>query len=472
MHKKSIVILTLISVLIIGTVFGIIHKKQSDSYEYKYVNNAEEKLTCAEVPDDFEYTDLMKKLAIYYFSEGLNDKEKFTNQLLEALVCKLEISGTDYDLSEERVASYNAEINEECIELQYLKELIESKSIKYEDLIEALHITKYFMFLKENHMEMIIDYEKLSSDTQTFSVERVLEEYNRILDSKKEDLHNALNKKHKFDNRVEEMFSELFGKDYENKTFDTWFRNALAEKQSPNQTTNREAEETVSETTSHIDVTNSYSSSGEKPTANSSTTQKYTYSYSSPSDFSFIKRGDMYYVDDRKLAEGQNSYDGLYLPKYFSRNGSSVDKIAVNFTYGGKDWLIISSKGIYGYKMAGGEIAVMCAPEGTGYSEGNEYCVPSRNDMPIMQIEGFNAENQSLFLSESKTCWWSNGYIQSDMKNANEITVKCKITFSDADMAKEFAAQLEKNGMHRLKSESGVKPNLYHLIDNEVCYCF
>lgn len=222
-----------------------------------------------------------------------------------------------------------------------------------------------------------------------------------------------------------------------------------------------------------IDVTNSpFSSSGEKPTAKPSTTQKYTYSYSSSSDFSFIKRGDMYYVDDRKFAERQNSYDGLSLPKYFSRNGSSVDKITVNFTYGGKDWLIISSKGIYGYKMAGGEIAVMCAPAGTGYSEGNEYCVPPHNDMPIMQIEGFNAENQSLFLSESKICWWSNGYIQSDMKNANEITVKCKITFSNADMAKEFAAQLEKNGMHRLKSESGVKPNSYHLIDNEVCYCF
>lgn len=71
MHKKSIVIFTLISVLIIGTVFGIIYKKQSDSYEYEYINNAEEKLTCAEVPDDFEYTDLMKKLAIYYYSEGL-----------------------------------------------------------------------------------------------------------------------------------------------------------------------------------------------------------------------------------------------------------------------------------------------------------------------------------------------------------------------------------------------------------------
>lgn len=222
-----------------------------------------------------------------------------------------------------------------------------------------------------------------------------------------------------------------------------------------------------------INVTNSpLSSSADKLTANPSTTQKYTYTYSSTSDFSLIKKGNMYYIDDTKLFEGQNEYDGLTLSKYFSRSGSSVDKITANFTYDGKDWLIVSSKGIYGYKMAGGEIAVMCAPEETGYSEGNEYCVPSRNDMPKMQIEGFDGENQSLFLSESKSCWWSNGYIKSDIKSPDEITVKCKIVFCDDDMAKAFAAQLEKNGMHHLKSESGVKPNSYLLMDNEVCYCF
>lgn len=222
-----------------------------------------------------------------------------------------------------------------------------------------------------------------------------------------------------------------------------------------------------------INVTNSpLSSSADKLTANPSTTQKYTYTYSSTSDFSLIKKGNMYYIDDTKLFEGQNEYDGLTLSKYFSRSGSSVDKITANFTYDGKDWLIVSSKGIYGYKMAGGEIAVMCAPEETGYSEGNEYCVPSRNDIPKMQIEGFDGENQSLFLSESKSCWWSNGYIKSDIKSPDEITVKCKIVFCDDDMAKAFAAQLEKNGMHHLKSESGVKPNSYLLMDNEVCYCF
>jgi len=211
-----------------------------------------------------------------------------------------------------------------------------------------------------------------------------------------------------------------------------------------------------------------------KSTVNSfeSRTDKYLPSGSSDEVFSYVKKGNMFYIDDKKFAAGQNNYHGIALPKYFLRDGVSVNKIAVNFTYGEKDWLIVSSKGVYGYNMAGGETAVMTAPKGTSSSGGEEYSVPSQDDLLKMQIEGFDNDNQSVFLTDYGEYWWANGYIQSDIKTSEEITIKNRITFKDENMAKMFALELAQKGVKAVDSERDLRLNSYYVKENDVYYLF
>lgn len=211
-----------------------------------------------------------------------------------------------------------------------------------------------------------------------------------------------------------------------------------------------------------------------KATVNYSETETYKYVPSNSSDdvFSYVKKGNMFYIDDKKFSAGQNNYRGITLPKHFLRDGVSLNKIFVNFTYDEKEWLIISSKGVYGYNLAGGETAVMTAPKGTNLSEEEKYCVPSQNDWLKIQIEGFDNENQSLFITDYENHWWANGYIQSDAKSSDEITVKNRIAFKDEAMAELFASELADKGMKAVQSEQDLKTGCYYIKDEEVYYVF
>lgn len=211
-----------------------------------------------------------------------------------------------------------------------------------------------------------------------------------------------------------------------------------------------------------------------KATANYSETETYKYVPSNSSDdvFSYVKKGSMFYIDDKKFSAGQNNYRGITLPKHFLRDGVSLNKIFVNFTYDEKEWLIISSKGVYGYNLAGGETAVMTAPKGTNLSEEEKYCVPSQNDWLKIQIEGFDNENQSLFITDYENHWWANGYIQSDAKSSDEITVKNRIAFKDEAMAELFASELAYKGMKAVQSDQDLKTGCYYVKDEEVYYVF
>lgn len=231
--KKTIVFLILIMLLIACVLCFALSQSAntSNSSSYEYISNIEEKTSLSEIPDDFEYNSLVEKLAIFYYSEGINDKEKFVNEILEVIVCKTDISGTIYDLSEEQIVTYEENLKKSYDNLQYMKEYVESKNIKYSDFVESRNIRKYFSLLKNNHILMVFDYNKSvveetkpSKNNKKMSSEKMFEEYNLLLNTKKEILHHELNKKYNFDSYIDVVLSNIFGEGYETKTYENWFQ--------------------------------------------------------------------------------------------------------------------------------------------------------------------------------------------------------------------------------------------------------
>lgn len=209
-----------------------------------------------------------------------------------------------------------------------------------------------------------------------------------------------------------------------------------------------------------------------KPTKNTTKAEssKYFSSGSSNDLFSYVKKGNIFCTDDKRFSAGQSDYHGIALTNYFLRGGDSVDKIVVNFTYGEKDWLLVSSKGVYGYNMVGGEIVVMNAPKETGFTGKEKYSVPLQNDWLQMQLEVFDDQNHSMLLTDFEKHWWANGYIQSDIKTPKEISVKNRIAFPDEEMVKLFVSELEKNDIKEVGSQNELSLKSYYIKDNEVYF--
>ena len=59
--------------------------------------------------------------------------------------------------------------------------------------------------------------------------QELLDQFNELQDKKVEQLHKVMNRKYHFDKEIEKLFVEIFGKDYEHKTYDAWYRKALEE---------------------------------------------------------------------------------------------------------------------------------------------------------------------------------------------------------------------------------------------------
>lgn len=190
------------------------------------------------------------------------------------------------------------------------------------------------------------------------------------------------------------------------------------------------------------------------------------------SPYVYIKSGEQYRIDDGKFAEGQKDYQGTPLAEHFSSDFYSTDRVSVNFTYGEKDWLIVLSKGLFGYRMAGGEAAVMTATKGTGDADKGKYAVPNKSDRLKAQVEGFDKDGKELFRSDYKTGWLANVYIESDIQSSDEISAKIRLTLKDEKMAELYASGLKDNGMKKVGSENALADNCYFVNGTEVVCVF
>ncbi len=215
-----------------------------------------------------------------------------------------------------------------------------------------------------------------------------------------------------------------------------------------------------------------------KPTAPPKTTAGYTVDSSLFANrISYRKKGNMYYVNDRDVAEREKGYSSEYSSVVVTASEASLKKIVVDFTYGGTDWRITSTKGVYGYRLAGSETFVYTISSETGFTEGeeiylNRYYIPDEDNWLNIQTEAFDVNNNPLFLTDYEKHWWANGYVESDIESHEEITAKNRIKLKDEEMTNLFTQGLNENGLTQVMSENELAVNCYYVNGNEVIYIF
>lgn len=183
--------------------------------------------TIPEVTSDFDYYTIARRQVIYYFTEGLTDKDKLIHEVLEILVCELEVEGTEYDMAQWQKEKCEREINQLYQERLHMKKLIENKGLDYSEVIKSRCQITYRFILQDCVMKKWENVDRDSINGGGATGQELLEQFNELQDKKIEQLHKELNRKYHFDRQIEELFVEIFGEDYEHKKYDAWYRDAV-----------------------------------------------------------------------------------------------------------------------------------------------------------------------------------------------------------------------------------------------------
>ena len=222
--------------------------------------------------------------------------------------------------------------------------------------------------------------------------------------------------------------------------------------------------------------------------------------------------GQYYYTDDKECWQGNANYNTVY-DQMTPLTAMFIDCMRIKFNYGGQDWMIQFWKGQYGWLLLGAEIGVFVAEERTTQfltessvipvtepaTEGltnepaiepitaeintepftesvitdinteptnerttsadlsNYYCA-TQEDWLYMQLDCYYAEKgqgayERLFSRPYAKYWWSTGFVKGQITKytapRNELKVKARITFKDAEMADAFVTSLENAGFRR-----------------------
>ncbi len=190
--------------------------------------------------------------------------------------------------------------------------------------------------------------------------------------------------------------------------------------------------------------------------------------------FGYRKKGNLYYIDDKAVAEEEN---GSSSDTYRSVNayGTSLKKIAVNFTYGETEWQISSYKGVYGYRMVGSDTVLSTIPKGNSFNSDmlfNSYYIPPEDNWLKIQIDTFDRNGNAMFSTDYSEHWWANGFVESDIQSPNEMLSKTRITFKDAEMANLFVAELAKQGFMEAENNQSLAENTYYISGSDVWFVF
>ena len=223
---KRLIALTLVILSLVGLA-ACKGKEDGKSTTRSYVENLWQ--TIPEITSDLNYYTIARRQVIYYFTEGLTDKDKLMHEVLEALVCKLEVEGTEYDIAQWQTERCEEEFNQIYQKDLHMKKLIESKGLDYTEVIKSRCQYKYCFFLQNCVMKKWGNVDKDSISGSGATGQELLDQFNELQDKKVEQLHKVMNRKYHFDKEIEKLFVEIFGKDYEHKTYDAWYRKALEE---------------------------------------------------------------------------------------------------------------------------------------------------------------------------------------------------------------------------------------------------
>ena len=163
--------------------------------------------------------------------------------------------------------------------------------------------------------------------------------------------------------------------------------------------------------------------------------------------------GNYYYTDDKNawqsnfgFNEGYDSMAPVTMMIY--------DTVRTKFNYGGKEWMIQTWKGQYGYAFVGGEVGVYTRKAGSGGSHYN--CAKQEDwlkmEMLFMWDETQTGKYEPIFQRPYTDYWWCTGFVVGfdGQKNRHQFRLMTHITFKDTEMADAFCEAFEKNGFKRV----------------------
>ena len=171
--------------------------------------------------------------------------------------------------------------------------------------------------------------------------------------------------------------------------------------------------------------------------------------------------GNYYYTDDKNawqsnfgFNEGYDSMAPLTMMFY--------DTVRTKFNYGGKEWMVQTWKGQYGYAFVGGEVGLYTRKEG---SSGSHFNCAKKEDWLKMEMLFMWDETQTgvyepIFKRPYTEYWWCTGFVVGFDGNVNrhQFRLMTRITFKDEEMANAFCEAFEKNGFTRVDylDENGI----------------
>ena len=115
---------------------------------------------------------------IYYFTEGLTDKDKLIHEVLEILVCELEVEGTEYDMAQWQKEKCEREINQLYQERLHMKKLIENKGLDYSEVIKSRCQITYRFILQDCVMQKWENVDRDSINGGGATGQELLEQFN------------------------------------------------------------------------------------------------------------------------------------------------------------------------------------------------------------------------------------------------------------------------------------------------------
>lgn len=257
--KRNIIaiISSLLLLTVIGLAFAVTKHNKGETLDNPNTTRSYvEKMyqTIPELPPDFDYYTIARREVIKFYTEGITDKEKLIHKVLNVLVNKLEVEGTEYDLAPWQKEKYEKEIKDSYESHLFMKDLIESKGLDYNEVTESRSQFVYEFMLMQCAMMKWYKIEDAPQKDSGITGQDLAEQINELQEKKIEQLHKELNRKYHFDRQIEELFVEFFGEDYEHKKYDAWY---LEAQEQHNKEVSASAAEAAQTTIRYVETTTS-----------------------------------------------------------------------------------------------------------------------------------------------------------------------------------------------------------------------
>ncbi|MGN0543857.1 MAG: DUF4474 domain-containing protein [Acutalibacteraceae bacterium] len=192
--------------------------------------------------------------------------------------------------------------------------------------------------------------------------------------------------------------------------------------------------------------------------------------------YKYDPNGNYYYTDDKECWQKNFGFNEVY-DKLAPISIMYYDTVRTTFEYDGKEWLIQTWKGQYGYCFVGGEVGIYTRPLG---KSGTHFSCADKPDWLNMEMafvwdEDNNGNYKTIFTRPYTKYWWCTGFVvgfpNGSLRNTlTEFRLITHITFKDTEMANAFCTAFEKNGFRRVSKLNNNEPDTFVQVGADVAF--